>query len=88
MYINAIVIAALVLLYAGLILINRGQAKQISTLNEEIRKLRPIETQDQLIADAHEKIQTLGVVKTVKYLREHKGMSMVDAKRLVDSIKE
>ena len=88
MYINGVVIAALILLCVGLLLITRGQSKQISFLKEELQKLRPIETHDELIADAHEKLQTLGVVKTVKYLREHKGMSMVDAKRLVDSIKE
>ncbi|PIC89307.1 hypothetical protein CSV71_10300 [Sporosarcina sp. P21c] len=83
-----ILIVALALASVGFLLLILGQAKQIRVLKEENQRLRPVESQDELIADAQEKLKTLGVVKTVKYLREYKGMSMVDAKRLVDTIKE
>ena len=85
---ESILILALALASVGFLLLILGQAKQIRVLKEENQRLRPVESQDELIADAHEKLKTLGVVKTVKYLREYKGMSMVDAKRLVDTIKE
>ncbi|ARJ39390.1 hypothetical protein SporoP8_11200 [Sporosarcina ureae] len=85
---ESILIVALALASVGFLLLILGQAKQIRVLKEENQKLRPVESQDELIAVAQEKLKTLGVVKTVKYLREYKGMSMVDAKRLVDTIKE
>ncbi|PIC67647.1 hypothetical protein CSV78_07015 [Sporosarcina sp. P16a] len=85
---ESILILALALASVGFLLLILGQAKQIRVLKEENQRLRPVESQDELIADAQEKLKTLGVVKTVKYLREYKGMSMVDAKRLVDTIKE
>lgn len=85
---DSILILALALVSVGFVLLILGQAKQIRVLKEENQRLCPVESQDELIADAQEKLKTLGVVKTVKYLREYKGMSMVDAKRLVDTIKE
>ncbi|PIC83556.1 hypothetical protein [Sporosarcina sp. P1] len=85
---ESILIVALALASVGFLLLILGQAKQIRVLKEEIQRLRPVESQDELIVVAQEKLKTLGVVKTVKYLREYKGMSMVDAKRLVDTIKE
>jgi len=33
-------------------------------------------------------LKTLGDIKTIKYLREEKGMSMLDAKQLVDALKK
>ncbi|PIC80180.1 hypothetical protein CSV75_09475 [Sporosarcina sp. P18a] len=85
---DGMLILALTVTTVGFLLLILGQAKQIRVLKEENQRLRPVESQDELIADVHEKLKTLGVVKTVKYLREYKGMSMVDAKRLVDTIKE
>ncbi|GAA0437756.1 hypothetical protein GCM10008983_13370 [Lentibacillus halophilus] len=38
-------------------------------------------------AIASEKLKNIGDIKLVKYLREVKGMSMVDAKQLVDALK-
>jgi len=72
----------------GFILLILGQARQIKVLKAENHRLCPVESQNKLITDAQEKLKTLGVLNTVKYLREFKGMSMVDAKRLVDTIKE
>ena len=43
---------------------------------------------DQLIASLKEKLNSIGEVKTVKYLRETTGMSMIEAKKLVDALKE
>ena len=65
-----------------------GQSKKINILREENQKSLPNENNDDLIAVASAKLKTLGDVKTIKYLREEKGMSMVDAKRLVDTLKK
>ena len=43
---------------------------------------------DDFIALLREKLKTIGEVKTVKYLRKEKGMTMIGAKQLVDSVKE
>ena len=43
---------------------------------------------DDFIALVREKVKTIGDVKTVKYLRIEKGMTMIAAKQLVDSVKE
>jgi len=63
------------------------QSNKIRVLREEINKSLPNENNDELIAIASEKLKSLGDIKTVKYLREEKGMSMVDAKQLVDTLK-
>lgn len=65
-----------------------GQSKKINILREENQKSLPNENNDELIAVASAKLKTLGDVKTIKYLRGEKGMSMVDAKRLVDTLKK
>lgn len=80
-------ITSFILIILGLSLIIFGQSKKINVLKIENQKLRPKENNDELIALVREKLKTLGVVKTVKYLREHRGMSMVDAKQLVDTFK-
>jgi hypothetical protein len=43
---------------------------------------------DDFIALVREKVKTIGEVKTVKYLRKEKGMTMIAAKQFVDSVKE
>ncbi|MFJ5771657.1 hypothetical protein [Psychrobacillus sp. NPDC093180] len=80
-------IASLILNVAFLIVIF-GQYKEINVLREENQKSLPNENNDELIAVASEKLKSLGDIKTIKYLREEKGMSMLDAKQLVDTIKE
>lgn len=80
-------VAALVLLSAGFLLTILGQAMKIKILQEENQRLRPNENHEELIELVNEKVKILGDVKTIKYLREHKGMSMLDAKKVVDSAK-
>lgn len=41
---------------------------------------------EQLIAAVKAKLQTIGEVKTVKYVREVTGMSLIEAKKLVDAL--
>ena len=43
---------------------------------------------EKFIALVREKLNSVGVVKTVKYLRIETGMSMIKAKQLVDALKE
>ena len=88
MNIDWVLITSLIFLIVGFLLIIFGQSKKIRVLWEENQKLRSKENNDELIALVREKLKTLGVVKTVKYLREQKGMSMVDAKQLVDTLKD
>ncbi|KIL74875.1 hypothetical protein [Bacillus badius] len=80
-------LASLILNVAFLIIIF-GQSKKINVLREENKKLTPIEHKEELIALASEKLRTLGDIKTIKYLREEKGMSMIDAKQFVDALKK
>lgn len=63
------------------------QSNKINVLREENKKALPNENNDELIAIVSEKLKSLGDIKTIKYLREEKGMSMVDAKQLVDTLK-
>ena len=79
-------IASLLLNVAFLITIFE-QSKKIDILREENKKSLPNEEDYVLIALASEKLKTIGDVKTIKFLREEKGMSMIDAKRLVDALK-
>jgi ribosomal protein L7/L12 len=73
---------------AAFLIIIFGQSKEIKILREKNQKLLSNENKDELIVLASEKLKTLGDIKTVKYLRLEKGMSMIDAKKLVDSLKE
>ncbi|MEN1970637.1 hypothetical protein WMZ97_21665 [Lentibacillus sp. N15] len=75
---------AAMLFFLGIIF---QQSKKIKTLREENKKSLPNENNDELIALASEKLKTIGDINTVKYLREEKGMSMIEAKQLVDIIK-
>ncbi|AVD55707.1 MAG: hypothetical protein LKH78_10665 [Weizmannia coagulans] len=59
---------------------------KVNALRKENTK--PSESNDELIALAQEKLKLLGAIKTVKFLREEKGMSMLDAKQLVDALKK
>jgi len=42
---------------------------------------------EKLIASVKEKLNTIGEVKTVKFLREQTGMSLIEAKKFVDAVK-
>ncbi|MEK4800698.1 hypothetical protein MHI02_03765 [Oceanobacillus sp. FSL K6-0118] len=43
---------------------------------------------DDFIALVREKVKTIGEVKTVKYLRKEKDMTMIQAKQFVDAVKK
>lgn len=43
---------------------------------------------EELIILVKEKLKSVGEVKTVKFLREKTGMSLIQAKRFVDACKE
>lgn len=79
-------LVATVILVFGLLLVIFGQYRQINALKQQNQKISSYESKDKLVAIAKEKLQTLGDVKTVKFLRQEKGMSMLDAKKLVDSL--
>lgn len=79
-------LVATVILVFGLLLVIFGQYRQINALKQQNQKIASYESKDKLVAIAKEKLQTLGDVKTVKFLRREKGMSMLDAKKLVDSL--
>lgn len=65
-----------------------SQYQKIAILRNENEKSIPNETNDELIAIVSEKIKSIGDIKTVKYLREEKGMSMLDAKEFVNIVKD
>ncbi|HIW34157.1 MAG TPA: ribosomal protein L7/L12 [Candidatus Paenibacillus intestinavium] len=44
------------------------------------------ENKDEWIANAKKKLETVGNIKTVKYVREETGMSLLEAKQFVDSL--
>ncbi|ARF18563.1 hypothetical protein [Sporosarcina ureae] len=79
-------LVALIVLIFGLLLVVFGQHRQINALKQQNQKILAYEPKDKLVALTKQKLQTLGDVKTVKFLRQEKGMSMVDAKKLVDSV--
>lgn len=79
-------LVATVILVFGLLLVIFGQYRQINALKRQTQKIASYESKDKLVALAKEKLQTLGEVKTVKFLRQEKGMTMLDAKKLVDSL--
>lgn len=79
-------LVATVILVFGLLLVIFGQYRQINALKQQNQKIASYESKDKLVAIAKEKLQTLGDVKTVKFLRQEKGMSMLDAKKFVDSL--
>ena len=64
------------------------QFKKIDVLRKENKRTLPNENNDELIATVREKLKLIGDIKTIKYLREAKGMSMIEAKQFVDAVKE
>jgi len=81
-------LAASLILNLGLLLIVVGQSRKIQVLRQQNKRVLPKESNDELAALAQEKLRTLGDIKTIIYLRLEKGLSMIDAKTLVDSLKD
>ena len=75
------------LVIASLLLIVYAQSQQIKFLKGQLAKRLPQMDAQELEAQAAEKLETVGPIKAVKFLQEEYGMSMVDAKKLVDSVK-
>lgn len=74
----------LLVLAAGFIII--AQRKELQHLREINGKLRVNEDKDEWVSAVKDKLKEVGNVKTVKYVRDETGMSLVDAKQFVDKV--
>ncbi|WP_214709430.1 MULTISPECIES: hypothetical protein [unclassified Exiguobacterium] len=64
------------------------QTKDINALKRKQLHTEPIVQDDEFYASIKEKIDTIGVIPTVKFLRETYGLSLLEAKQLVDRVNE
>ncbi|MCF3943999.1 hypothetical protein [Oceanobacillus alkalisoli] len=64
-----------------------GQTKRINRLAERNKQPLHLENDEEFMQLVKEKIATVGDVKAVKYVRMEKGLSLIDAKKYVDSLK-
>lgn len=64
------------------------QAKNIKVLREELSKGMSGQHHDEIVALARESLDTNGEIQTIKLVRQKTGMSLVDAKNFVDSLKQ
>ncbi|WP_214830653.1 hypothetical protein [Exiguobacterium sp. s56] len=85
---NTIMLTASLILNAFLINIIAQQAKDMSALKRKQLHTEPIVQDAEFHASIKEKINTIGVVPTVKFLRETYGLSLLEAKQLVDHVNE
>lgn len=84
-----LLLISFVILSLGFLFITIGQNKKIQLLEKQNRKLRMTgNNKDELNTKAKKKLETVGNVKTVKYVREETGMSLQEAKQFVDSLEE
>ncbi|TCI42881.1 hypothetical protein EVJ27_11595 [Exiguobacterium sp. SH3S2] len=81
-------LSASLLLNAFLLNIIAEQTKDIRALRRKQIQNDPLLQDDVLVATLKEKIDTLGVIPAIKYLRETYNMKLVEAKQLVDWVKE
>ncbi len=79
---------ASLLLNIGLLLIVFGQSKKIQAERQKNEILLTDEQKEELAGVVSEKINAIGEVKTIKYLRAEYGMSMIEAKNFVYSIQQ
>ncbi len=61
-----------------------AQRKELQHLREINGKLRVNENKGEWMSKVREKLKTEGNVKTVKYVRDETGMSLIEAKQFVD----
>ena len=85
---NTIMLTASLILHAFLLNIIAQQAKDMSALKRKQLHTEPIVQDAEFHASIKEKINTIGVVPTVKFLRETYGLSLLEAKQLVDHVNE
>ena len=85
---NTIMLTASLILNAFLINIIAQQAKDMSALKRKQLHTEPIVQDAEFHASIKEKIDTIGMIPTVKFLRETYDLSLLEAKQLVDRVNE
>ncbi|TCI20532.1 hypothetical protein [Exiguobacterium sp. SL-9] len=85
---TTILLTASLILNAFLINIIAQQAKDMSALKRKQLHTEPIVQDAEFHASIKEKIDTIGVIPTVKFLRETYDLSLLEAKQLVDRVNE
>src|SRR5699024_1426912 len=64
------------------------QSKKIDVRSYVLKITLTNQNNEELIATVREKLKSSGDIKTIRYLREAKGRSMIEAKQFVDALKE
>ena len=85
---STIGLIASLLLNIGLLLIVFGQSKKIQVERQKNEILLTDEQKEELAGVVKEKINAIGEIKTIKYLRAEYSMSMIEAKNFVYSIQQ
>ncbi|WP_214837719.1 hypothetical protein [Exiguobacterium sp. s36] len=83
-----IMLTASLILNAFLLNIIAQQAKDMSALKRKQLHTEPIVQDAEFHASIKEKIDTIGMIPTVKFLRETYDLSLLEAKQLVDRVNE
>ncbi|WP_214716065.1 hypothetical protein [Exiguobacterium sp. s151] len=83
-----IMLTASMILNAFLLNIIAQQAKDMSALKRKQLHTEPIVQDAEFHASIKEKIDTIGMIPTVKFLRETYDLSLLEAKQLVDRVNE
>lgn len=85
---TTIMLTASLILNAFLLNIIAQQAKEMSALKRKQLHTEPIVHDAEFHASIKEKIDTIGMIPTVKFLRETYDLSLLEAKQLVDRVNE
>ncbi|MFK3988018.1 MULTISPECIES: hypothetical protein [Exiguobacterium] len=85
---TTIMLTASLILNAFLLNIIAQQAKDMSALKRKQLHTEPIVQDAEFHASIKEKIDTIGMIPTVKFLRETYDLSLLEAKQLVDRVNE
>ena len=85
---TTIMLTASLILNAFLINIIAQQAKDMSALKRKQLHTEPIVQDAEFHESIKEKIDTIGMIPTVKFLRETYDLSLLEAKQLVDRVNE
>lgn len=85
---TTIMLTASLILNAFLLNIIAQQAKEMSALKRKQLHTEPIVQDAEFHASIKEKTDTIGMIPTVKFLRETYDLSLLEAKQLVDRVNE
>lgn len=85
---TTIMLTASLILNAFLLNIIAQQAKDMSALKRKQLHTEPIVQDAEFHASIKEKIDTIGMIPTVKFLRETYDLLLLEAKQLVDRVNE